>query len=101
MTTDLTDCPNCGIKLRSGLLSSVLLLSTNKTKVINVYYDKKATDYCNKCGTDLYSKYKLQLIRERDEVSRNLQNLIDAVPVVSTHSPLNWDYEILSMVTVE
>lgn len=99
MATELTECPNCGTKLKGGLLSSVSLLSNNKTKVINEYHDKKATNYCNKCGADLYSKYKSKLLSERDEISRKLQKLIDAVPVVSTHSPLNWDYDILAMVT--
>ncbi len=99
MAIELTDCPNCGTKLKIGLLSSVSIISSNKAKVINEYHDKKSTDYCNKCGTDLYSKYKSQLLNERNEVSLNLQKIIDAVPVVSTHSPLHWDYDILSMVT--
>jgi uncharacterized protein YbjQ (UPF0145 family) len=38
-------------------------------------------------------------LKEQSEVSHNLQKNISVVPVVSTHSPLNWDYDILSMVT--
>jgi uncharacterized protein YbjQ (UPF0145 family) len=99
MYTELTNCPNCNLKLKEGLLSSVLLLTEGKTKIINEFHSEKSTAYCNKCGTELYEKYKLQLLKERNKKNTNLQHFIDAVPVVSTHSPLNWDYEILSMVT--
>lgn len=99
MTTELTECPNCSTKFKEGLLSSVSLLSKNKTRIINEYHDNKSVGYCNKCGSALYSKYKSHVINERDSVSQKMQDLIDVVPVVSTHSPLNWDYDILSMVT--
>jgi hypothetical protein len=41
MATELTDCPNCGTKLKGGILSSVTLVSINMTKVINDYHGKK------------------------------------------------------------
>ncbi|MFA9392544.1 MAG: heavy metal-binding domain-containing protein [Prolixibacteraceae bacterium] len=99
MTTELTECPNCSTKFKGGLLSSVSLLNDNKTRIINEYHENKSVGYCNKCGSELYSKYKSQVQSERDNVSLNMQKLIDVVPVISTHSPLNWDYDILSMVT--
>ena len=99
MTTELTNCPYCSMKLKSGILSSVTLLSDEKTKIINEYHEKKSIAYCSKCGPELYSDYKEQLIEERETISQQIHEIIDAVPVVSTHSPLNWDYEILSMVT--
>jgi uncharacterized protein YbjQ (UPF0145 family) len=99
MAIELIDCPNCGTKLKGGLLSSVSFLSSNKTNIINEYHQKKSQNYCNRCGNDLYGKYQSQLLNEHLEVSNKLQNLIHHIPVISTHSPLNWDYEILSMVT--
>lgn len=99
MTTELIACPNCGTKLKIGILSSVTLASKNLTAIINEYHDKKADGYCSKCVGDLQSKYLSQFQRECEDVRNKLQSLIHAVPVVSTHSPLNWDYEILSMVT--
>lgn len=99
MTTEFTDCPNCGTKLKSGILSSVTLVSKNLLAVINEYHDTKAEGYCSKCLGDFETKYVSQFQREREQISIKFQNIIDAIPVVSTHSPLNWDYEILSMVT--
>lgn len=99
MTTELTDCQNCGTKLKGRILSSVTLLSANKTKIINEYHDKKSSSYCSKYGRDLYSKYQSEVIKERNQVSSKIQTLIESIPVVSTHLPLNWDYDIIGMVT--
>lgn len=92
-------CPNCKTELKSGLISSVTLLSANKVAIINECHDKKADGYCNKCGKELHSSYKSQLSTEKNKLSSQIQSLISNIPVVSTHSPLNWDYEILEMVT--
>lgn len=99
METKLTNCPNFGLKLKEGLLSNVILLSDEKNKIINEYHDVESAAYCNKCGTDLYDKYEEKLLTERNQLNNKLQILLEAIPVISTHTPLNWDYEILSMVT--
>jgi len=52
-TTEITDCPNCGTRLKDSLIGGVTLLSENKTRIINEYHDKKAKGYCNKCGKEL------------------------------------------------
>ncbi|HWB26830.1 MAG TPA: heavy metal-binding domain-containing protein [Chitinophagaceae bacterium] len=36
---------------------------------------------------------------EKDALIREAEHLIDAIPVVTTHTPLNWDYDILGLVT--
>lgn len=99
MATEPTECPNCGTKLKEGYLSSVALLSQDKVQIINEYHEPKAAGYCNKCGTDLYSTYKTKLQVELDQLFHKVRKLIGAVPVVSTHSPLNWDYDVIGMVT--
>jgi len=96
---EITKCPNCGTELKGGLMSSVKLLNSEKTSVINEYYDKKSDGYCSKCGKELYSKYKSELLTEKDKLTTKIQQLIKNLPVISTHSPLNWDYNILDMVT--
>lgn len=97
--SELTNCPNCKTELKSGLMSSTKLLDPDKTNVINEYHDQKSDGYCNKCGKELYNKYKSALLDEKNKISSRLQSLISAIPVISTHSPLNWDYNILEMVT--
>jgi uncharacterized protein YbjQ (UPF0145 family) len=105
MNIEMSECPNCGAKLKNGLLSSigispsVTLIEKKLTDVINLYHDKKVDGYCTKCVGDLDTKYLSQLQKEREHLQNEIQRLIEAIPVVSTHSPLNWDYDILCMVT--
>ena len=97
--SEITNCPNCQTELKSGLMSSVKLLNDKKTSIINEYHDKKSDGYCTKCGKEIYSKYKSQLQNEKAKLISKIQQLIKNIPVISTHSPLNWDYNILEMVT--
>lgn len=99
MATEFTECPNCGTKLKGGLFSYNELLTENKIKIINEYYPKKSIAYCGKCGDGLYKEYQAKVIEERNKLNSEIQSLLEAVPVVSIHSPQNWEYEILGMVT--
>src|ERR1035437_5465265 len=99
MTTELTQCPNCNTKIKSSLLTTIYFLSENKTETINEYQEKKHPAYCNKCGNDLYSSARQHVISERTELTEQMQEVIDSLPIVSTHLPLNWEYDIIGMVT--
>lgn len=99
MSIELTDCPNCNTKLKGGFLGGISLLSESKTGFINLFHDSKSEYYCTKCGNDLISKYKAALVREKGELSNRMQALLPSVPVISIHSPLKWDYDIIGMVS--
>lgn len=99
MTSEYTECPNCGAKLKTSLFSYNEILSINKINIINEYHPKKAAAYCGKCGDELYKQYQSKSIEEKDKLCTDLQVLIEAVPVVSLHSPQGWNYDILGMVT--
>lgn len=99
MATKFTECPNCGKQLKVGVFYYNELLSDNEIKIINEYHPKKADAYCSECGKELYKKYQAKAIEERSRLNTDLQSLIEAIPVVSIHSPQNWEYEILGMVT--
>lgn len=95
MPETLTHCPNCNADLRIHAKP----LSENKIKIINYYHEPKMASYCTKCGHALYNKYKIMVMTEKDALIREAEHLIDAIPVVTTHTPLNWDYDILGLVT--
>ena len=97
--SELTHCPNCQAELKSGLMSSTKLLERNVVNVINEYHEQTSDGYCSKCGKDLYEKYSSTLHKEKKTIANKMRRLISSVPVISTHSPLNWDYDILDMVT--
>jgi uncharacterized protein YbjQ (UPF0145 family) len=92
---ETSNCPNCDTDLKTNARS----LSENKIKIINEYHEPKSILYCTKCGPSLYQKYRVNLLTQRNSIIENVQELIEAVPVVTTHSPLNWEYDILNIVT--
>ena len=99
MSTEIISCPNCGTKLKGQFLTNHTLLSKNKIAIINEYHTPKHDAYCSKCGDELYARYKAKLLSERADITRKLFSLLEAMPIITTHSPLHWDYEIISIVT--
>ena len=99
MSTEKEFCPNCNTELKEKFLTVNKLINVDMTAIINEYHSPKSEGYCNKCGGDLYSKYKELLKKEKAEITEKLEELISIIPVISTPSPLGWDYEVLDMVT--
>lgn len=97
--SEFKNCPNCQTELKSGLMSSNKLLSNKATALINEYGEEKAQRYCSKCGKNLFEKANSKFQTEKNNLTVYLKNKINNIPVVSTHSPLNWDYRVLDMVT--
>ena len=80
-------------------MSSNYLYSKMQTAIINEYHDSKYEGYCSKCGKGLYEKYSNQVVAEIKNQTDQIQKLIVNIPVISVHTPLNWDYEVVGMVT--
>ncbi|CAM3258412.1 YbjQ family protein [Aequorivita lipolytica] len=97
--SEINNCPNCQAPIKSGILSSNALYSKMQTAIINEYKEPKSDGYCSKCGKELYEKYSNQILFERRNIINELERLIILIPVISIHTPLNWDYEIIGMVT--
>lgn len=96
---EYTDCPNCGTRLKKGLMSSVELLDAGSVKLINEYSDKKSDHYCNKCGKTLLEEADFKLRTEKIAITNEMEGILDAIPVISIHTPFDWDYKIIRMVT--
>ncbi len=97
--SETTVCPNCQAPIKSGLLSSNQLLSKKQTQIINECTGNKSACYCNKCGNALFVNSENHFRKELQEISEHLKQLIHWIPIVTTHSPFNWQYDILGMVT--
>lgn len=97
--SEIKNCPNCQTSLKTGIMSSTKLLTKTATAIINEYGDNKVDGHCTKCGKELYKKAQFKFQTEKNNLTAYLRNKINHIPVISTHSPLNWDYEILDMVT--
>lgn len=96
---ETSTCPNCQTKFKSGLMSNVKAFTEDQTSIINEYCENISDGYCTKCGKTLYEKSIAKLRNERNNLSNYLRKNINNIPVISTHSPLNWDYKVLGMVT--
>ena len=99
MSEKIEKCPNCNADIKSSFLKTNEFLNQNKTDIINEYIEQKSDKYCSKCGNELYEKYKQYLENEKVKIGNSLRTSISAIPVITTHSPLHWDYDILDMVT--
>lgn len=97
--SEIKKCPNCHTDIKSGLMSNVKILTPKAIGLINEYSDKKSEGYCTKCGKDNYAEAKKQLQVEKSKLNKYLQSNISHVPVISAQTPLNWDYQVLEMVT--
>lgn len=96
---EYSECPNCKTVLKGGLISKVKLLSDSKVKVINEYSEQKSEAYCNKCGDKLYAEFIPKLNEEVDRLSQQIKKIVNTVPIISIHSPKDWNYQVIDMVT--
>ncbi|WP_264542745.1 MULTISPECIES: heavy metal-binding domain-containing protein [Flavobacterium] len=94
----MENCPNCQVKM-TGMFNNNFLLSKDKNNLINVFSGNPETQYCNKCGEDLYLETRLLITTEKNNLLKEIEKLIFKIPVISIQAPLNWDYEILDMIT--
>lgn len=92
-------CPNCGKSL-NGFLSADLLLQS-KVDFINKHLKDNKEAYCTKCSTPLLSKIADTFRKQKSEIEARLQQIIHYIPVMTSPAPVNWDYEILGMVTAQ
>ena len=97
--SEIKNCPNCQSAVKNGIMSSNVLYTKMYTAIINEYKEPKAEGYCSKCGKKLLEKYSNQIVEERKNLTNQMQELITNMPVISIHTPLNWDYQVIGMVT--
>lgn len=99
MSQSADHCPNCNAQLKSSMFGGNLPFPEQKVKIINLYHKPRADGYCGKCGNVLYEQYHTQRQSEVNQLSKELGGIIDIMPIVTTHSPVGWEYEVLGIVT--
>ena len=99
MSATPTHCPNCKAPHKEGLMGANAPLSENEIKLINEFQSLQAKEYCTKCGNDLLNQSKAAALNEIEKLTDQIAHKLEGIPVVTTHSPLKWDYDIIGMVT--
>lgn len=96
----IQDCPNCGAKLKSGIFSETKLFNEEQVSAINKFVPGQSSkNYCNSCGSKLLTQAKSNVGELLSTQQSRLKELLPILPVVSTHSPYNWEYMVLCMVS--
>lgn len=89
-------CPNCDASLTNPL--SLLrndLLSDETNSKIDIFLRKKGGVYCRNCSTKIIDEIDQNLKQMEDFIKDNLDN----IPAVSSHSPRDWEYKTIGLVT--
>lgn len=93
-------CPNCGAKIKSkSILGSNELTSNEQCELISEIKQEPKKQTCQKCGNGPFTEALAILKKQRNEILKNIQSEIDHLPIITTHSPLNWEYDVLGMAT--
>jgi len=97
--SEKSHCPNCGVELKSSLLSGVSLMSSKSNQIISEYKGGDQIEYCTKCGKDKLKQASKELDAECNQLAKSLRTYISKVPIATIHSPDKWDYTVLGMVS--
>lgn len=94
-----TICPNCNQSIKKGTFSSNEIVSKKIIDQINYLEENTKDAYCSKCAPSL-QKYSLKKITlNYQNISKSINSYLKYIPVITTHSPLNWDYRAIQMVS--
>lgn len=94
------NCPNCTKKL-NGLMADRYIVKQTTTDFINSFHEPKAEAYCSECAEASIRNYHTSNEARKQELIKELNKVLHIIPIVTTHSPLNWQYEILDMISAQ
>lgn len=100
MTDDLKNCPNCDAKLATAF-SSNPLISQRGLRIINFAHGSSITHACGKCGDGLYESATAKIEAETASVQAEIKKSLNTIPILSTHSPQDWSYQSITIVTAQ
>lgn len=97
-------CKNCNSEIGNeiiinGRLKSIELLSESEINRINKILNLENETYCSSCGYELLSKAKEAIDIEIQNLKDFISDNIDVIPIVTTHNPYNWEYDIIGITT--
>lgn len=103
-------CPNCGTKLSTSIFNENLALNKNEVSLINRFTDFKSQGFCNKCNNENnflsnakkeYFKLTNELADSINDLTSELTDLSRFIPIVSLHTPQDWKYKSIEMVSAQ
>jgi len=93
----MRQCPTCGFALEKNtfLKNNNNLLPESLNKRLCTYHQTAEGIYCQKCLSDALNNINKKLQHHENLVTDNFHQ----IPIVSIHSPVGWEYEVIGIVT--
>lgn len=96
---ELTACPNCSAKLKDTIFGSNSILSAAECELLSEFNKVPNSPGCQKCKGEDFKNAYVRFKAQKSELQKKLSGDINNVPIVTTHSPFNWDYKVLGIAT--
>jgi uncharacterized protein YbjQ (UPF0145 family) len=96
---EITSCPNCGTKIKDSIFSGNSMMSNAESELIAEMNGTELNPGCKKCQGEAFKeahkKFKSLKAQLQTEIKKDIHN----VPIITVHTPFNWDYKILGIAT--
>lgn len=94
------NCPNCGEKIVKEMFESNVIQSQEITDEINNYFENKNSKaYCSSCSKELLETKKSEIGKVQKKKLDLANKIIPNMPIITTHTPYNWEYKTCGIVT--
>jgi len=95
----MENCKNCNAEIIKTTFKKVTLFDKDNVEFINEMLEKDSENYCSKCGNELLDQAGSKLISLKKQINQYIFDNIEKMPVISIHTPFNWEYDVLGIVT--
>lgn len=92
-------CPNCAKSLKG--IFGANLLPNDKVIFINKHVNDNKMVYCTSCAKPLLEKIHNDLVKEKEAIEIRLKRIVQFIPIITTAAPINWEYDIIDIVTTQ
>lgn len=94
-----TVCPNCQQPYSESLLKPNRPFKAARVRLINEHTKENKSAYCDHCGGAQWKNLAATVRRIQEEYPKWLQYRHRFVPVLTLHTPVGWEYDVLGLVT--
>lgn len=97
-------CKNCNTELDQEILINgryklLEVFSNPKIDLINKVLNLNNEMYCSNCGSKFFEKAIESIEEESKRLVDFISGNIDVIPIITINNPLNWNYEVIGIVT--
>ncbi|WBL42409.1 heavy metal-binding domain-containing protein [Algoriphagus halophytocola] len=92
-------CQNCQKEIKDTVFQFNHIVDGITAKFIQKYTDLDSESYCKKCSETIIPEAKRNFFTLKNEAESYIKNHIAIIPIITLHSPKDWDYTTLEIVS--